>query len=366
MKVTNHDLRKLLGNGWQSWSYKSFLGDLFKFPPLNYPPTPNNDFSHLDLSYDDKLKPPIRGWCSWYAYGHKINQENILKQANYIVNNNEFNLDVILIDGGWCRNGDWNYANLRKFPEGMGGISSEIKKLGLTPGIWISPFQAAPGAKIVKEHPDWFVKEKGNYIDSLKLTPFDRHFSYRHYLLDVTKEEVQRYIFSVFDMILGDWKYEVIKLDFLYSIYFNPTLSAEEADMYLRMFLKYIKDNYPDAYTIACGCPLIPAVGLVDSMRVGPDSLLSPFLHFSSKSRFLDVFIHRKVIQTVESRLWTRKFWNIDPDSFVCRRAIGHTGKMIRDSIELVKESKGNTLLGDDLTRLPQSRVNRYIRPLFQ
>ncbi|HRI06106.1 MAG TPA: alpha-galactosidase [Candidatus Dojkabacteria bacterium] len=364
-KVSESELKKLLNTGWQSWSYSSPFTNFIKFPPLNYPPKKIKGFSHLNLEYESNLKPPAKGWCSWYAYGGRINRDLIMKQTMWFAEHKEVPIEYILVDGGWCREGDWLNENTRKFPGGMGVLSSDIKKLGFKPGLWISPFQASPRSRIVKEHPEWFVKKDGKFIDCLQLTPFDQHLFYKKYLIDITNPDVRSYLYSVMDRLLGEYGYELIKMDFLYAIYFHPELSIEDADLYLRDFLTYVSEKYPNVYTIGCGCPLVPAIGVVDSMRVGPDILLSPFLQFSSRAKSLDMFIHKKVLKIVNNRVFTKKYWNIDADAFVCRPTLSHTRRMIKDNMKLIKDSGGNIFLGDDFTKLSSKRIQKYVLPLF-
>lgn len=165
--------------------------------------------------------------------------------------------------------------------------------------------------------------------------------------------------------LVEDSKYDLLKLDFLYGIYFDPDLSRKEADEFLRNFLKKIQRKYPHVYTIGCGCPFIPAVGAVDSMRIGPDSIMSPFLSFLPYANKLNKYFHDDVVKTVSKRIWTRKFWNLDPDAFICSRKSGLADSQMLDFQKAIKKCNGNIFLGDDLTSLSKARINKYILPLF-
>lgn len=70
-------------------------------------------------------------------------------------------------------------------------------------------------------------------------------------------------------------------------------------------------------------------------------------------------------MKSLKERLWTKRFWNIDPDALVCRDGIGLTDKQINDHAAIIKESGGNIFLGDNLSILPRSKINKYISPLF-
>jgi alpha-galactosidase len=55
--------------------------------------------------------------------------------------------------------GDW--LTLKpEFPGGMGYLADEIHEKGYKAGIWLAPFAAQFKAQLVKDHPDWFVKDK--------------------------------------------------------------------------------------------------------------------------------------------------------------------------------------------------------------
>ena len=47
-------------------------------------------------------------------------------------------------------------------------ILREIKTRGREPAIWVAPFVASPDSKILREHPEWFVKG-----DDGKVAPFE-------------------------------------------------------------------------------------------------------------------------------------------------------------------------------------------------
>src|SRR5205823_4521477 len=135
--------------------------------------------------------------------------------------------------------------------------------------------------------------------------------------------EVRRYLDQAIKWLVEDCGFEFLKLDFLYAIYFDKSLPVADADRLLREFLARIRRTYPHVHTLACGCPLVPAIGVVDSMRVGPDSIISPFLKFARCTNVLNFFLHRQFMRTIRKRLWTKAFWNIDPDAFVCRDGLG-------------------------------------------
>lgn len=364
IKVNLIDIKKMLRSGWQSWSYDS--NSLFKFPIMNYNPKEKSTF--VPKFIDQKRKKPAYGWCSWYSYGWDINERKILDQAIWISKNKDSKklpLNYILIDGGWNLVGDWQSEDRTKFPNGLKKIVTDIKNLNLKSGIWIAPFLVHKRSQIAVCHPDWLVKKNKKNIDGLKLTPFDKYLPHGKWILNIKNPKVIKYLDDSIKYLVETCGFELIKFDFLYGIYFDPNLSATEADAFLNSFLSRIRKKYPNVYTIACGCPLVPAVGAVDSMRIGPDTSINPFIKFLSLPFFSQNYLNRQVIQTVSKRLWTKKFWNVDPDAFMCRRTLGFLPKQLLEFQKIIKQGNGNIFLGDDLTRLSHKRLNKYVYPLF-
>ena len=80
---------------------------------------------------------------------------------------------------------------------------------------------------IVREHPDWILKnEKGGFLK----IGFNPLWSYWFYALDVYNEEVRAYLKKVFHTILQEWNFDLVKLDFL----INQSSKASLKKMNLR------------------------------------------------------------------------------------------------------------------------------------
>jgi len=294
---------KLLATGWQSWSPRS--RSPLKIPAWNDPPIPDNYFP--DSLGKRTTKKSIIGWCSWYAFGPFINAEKIIRQAEWFSWHKEIPIEYILIDGGWVR---WKnpVASLKE-------VLIKIQKLGLKPGIWLAPFN----------------KNNKLGIDDL--------------------------------LNLG---FKLIKLDYLYRAYKFSGLTSQEAGSLVRGTLLRVKNNYPDVYTIACGCPLLPAINVVDSMRIGPDIIDPIFGDIPLWNSLINSYKLGLVKNNIERRLWTRKFWNLDPDVFVCRKSLGLSDSQIISLQKLIKEVSGNVFLGDDMTKLNEERIKKFVLPLFK
>jgi alpha-galactosidase len=352
-------------SGWQSWS-KCGSSPLIKLLANRFSPFGND----TDTAVADNQifhKPPVTGWCSWYAFGWNISEEKILTQAKWIVGHREeAPLEHVLIDDGWACWGDWLSPARAKFPCGMKSVAQEIKNLGLRPGLWLAPFLVHPKSVLAKQHPEYLAKDKKEkFVDGLA---FHRLFSpIKRWILDIQKQEARAYVEKVLKVVIEEWGFELLKLDFLYAQHFNPEYdSSQMPDSLLGEFLDSIKNMYPQIYTIACGCPLKPAIGKVEAMRISADIIIPqlrniPFInHWLHSQRLCQLKIN------LEQRFSTRVFWNLDPDVFVCDKSTGLTKKQVYELLRLIKKAQGLKFLGDDLTKLSKEQIDSFIIPLFK
>ncbi|MFC1790836.1 glycoside hydrolase family 36 protein, partial [Patescibacteria group bacterium] len=211
--------------GWQSWSPTwSKLARALKFLPDRQSPFGKNGFEQVQVPEKIRDLPPVRGWSSWYAFGPRVRERDILANAQWIKDHPQYKLEYIVIDDGWTAWGDWATSDKERFPSGMKTLARTIKDDGLKSGIWIAPFLVEKESTLFQDHPDWLVRNKrGQLVDGMHALPGNLAIRKR-YLLDVSKEEVRDHLFASIDTLLDEdqWGYQFIKLDFLYAIYFDP------------------------------------------------------------------------------------------------------------------------------------------------
>ncbi len=208
----------------------------------------------------------LSGYTSWYNYYQKITEDIILRDLDGLDKAKD-SVSIFQIDDGYEPFvGDWLDPNPQKFPNGMKPIAEKIHEKGYLAGIWIAPFSAQCASKITKEHPDWLIKnEKGK--------PFLACQGWGGaYTLDFYHPEAREYIKHFFDVILNDWGFDMVKLDFLYSEAMYPrngktrgTIMCEAMD-----FLRECVGE--EKLILGCGVPLGPAFGVVDACRIGCDA----------------------------------------------------------------------------------------------
>lgn len=213
-----------------------------------------------------KVEPAI-GWTSWYYYYTKISEEIALKNLNNF-KEKEIPLKIFQIDDGYqTRVGDWLSVN-KKFPSGMKFLADEIKSAGYQAGLWLAPLSAEKKSQLVRDHPDWLVKNEDGSPYRIGINPL---WSMAFYALDIYHPEVRDYIKKVFHTVCREWGYDIVKLDFLYGACMVPrngkTRAAIMADS-MTLLREAIGD---DKIILGCGIPLGSAMGTTDYCRIGAD-----------------------------------------------------------------------------------------------
>src|SRR6266496_1218882 len=143
-------------------------------------------------------------------------------------------------------------------------VVARIRERGRRPGIWVAPFLVGPDSEVARQHPDWLVSDVDAGVN----------WGQRLGVLDVTHGGAEAYLRQVFGE-LRDMGVDFYKIDFVYAGALTgrraaPSLGGVTAYQHgLSMIREAIG---PDAYLLACGAPILPSVGLVDAMRVGPDT----------------------------------------------------------------------------------------------
>ncbi|MEM0201416.1 MAG: hypothetical protein QXD23_03350 [Candidatus Micrarchaeaceae archaeon] len=103
--------------------------------------------------------------------------------------------------------------DLDRFPSGPQGFVYECKKRNLIPAIWWSPRVGKDGP-IQKTKPEWLLRDKqGELISNVG-----------HFLLDFSVSEVRNFIEMCLNLIVKQWKFEGIKLDFYSWMFDHPDL----------------------------------------------------------------------------------------------------------------------------------------------
>jgi alpha-galactosidase len=290
-------------------------------------------------------KQPPTGWCSWYCFGPKVTDKDVLDNLTAIAKGVPQLRYVQIDDGYQPAMGDWLETG-KAFGGNVIGVLKEIRKRGFEPAIWVAPFIAEKDSHLFQQHPDWFVKgDDGQPLPADRVT-FRGWRRYPWFSLDGTHPEVQKHLQQLFHTMRNDWGCTYFKLDanFWGAIHggrFHDG-KATRIEAYRRGMEAIVK-GAGDSFILGCNHPIWPSFGLIHGSRSSGDI-----------KRTWEVVA--KTGKQNLSRAWQngRLWWN-DPDAVVL------TGDLSDDEFQLhatvIYASGGMILSGDDLTKIPPKRL---------
>lgn len=211
----------------------------------------------------------LTGYTSWYNYFQKIDENIILRDLKGLSRARE-SVNIFQIDDGYEPFvGDWLDYNGKDFPNGMKTIADAVHREGYLAGIWLAPFNVQRGkSRILKEHPDWIIRTPEGK-PQLGCVAWGGA-----YTLDIYNSEVREHLKKVFDTVLNDWGYDMVKLDFLYSQCRTPRNNKTRGTIMCEA-MDFLRECVGDKLILGCGVPLGPAFGVVDACRISCDVDLS-------------------------------------------------------------------------------------------
>lgn len=245
------------------------------------------------------------GWNSWDYYRWTINEEEVLKNAEFIAADPVLSKHVkrIVVDDGWqyCY-GEWEPNPL--FPSGMESLAKKLTRLGFTPGLWFAPTVAEPHSRVAQLHPQ-MLSDGPAGVPCLAFSCMER----KGFLLDPTHPDTRAWWRKIFRRYAG-YGFRYYKLDFLASTFAGrrfadgKTRPAELMDRIIRP----IRDAVgPKSRILGCNYTFDGGNELVDDVRVVSD------IHASWQ------YVKRNAV-AIAARFWAhRRFWINDPDFAVCR-----------------------------------------------
>ena len=249
--------------------------------------------------------PPV--WCTWYHYFREVTAADVSENLE-AAGGLGLPIGVVQVDDGFSDDvGDWLRTSAR-FGRPLAAVADEVRGTGRRAGIWTAPLLVGERSRIRFEHPDWLVEG----------ADAGRSWDQRLHVLDITHPAAAEHLGTVFRS-LSEWGFDYFKLDFLYAgaLPGRRRQDASALDAY-RASLALVRDAVgPGATLLGCGAPLLPSIGLVDAMRVGPDIAT----HYEpAPGRDISAPSQRGAAQTVRARAFQHgRFWVNDPDCLIAR-----------------------------------------------
>jgi len=305
---------------------------------------------------------PLTGWCTWYYFFGKNAERDVLANLER-VRAERLPLDLIVIDDGYqTADGDWTSIDAKKFPHGMKWLAGEIKRAGYVPALWLAPFAANENSALAREHPEFLLRDaNGAPVFAWK------HWDTKCFSLDLSRADVQDWLRDLFRTLSDDWGYELFKLDFTYTaaapgLRADPKMTRAQA---LRRGFEIIRETVGDTVLLGCGAPLGPSIGLIDTMRIGPDVSINweplfygdptaPATAHAMRNTLTRAFLHNRL-------------WQNDPDCVLVRRRDDESALVLnemRTMVSIIGLSGGAVLSSDNLPSIRRGRL-KYLKQIL-
>lgn len=307
----------------------------------------------LDHLMRKELRPVL--YNSWEATEFHVNCQDQIKLAQKA---KELGAELFVLDDGWFGErhsiqnglGDW-YVNEGKFPNGLEELISAVKALDMKFGLWVEPEMVNPKAQLYQDHPDWIYHYETRVTDTSRV----------QYVLNVTKPEVQEFIYNMLDNLLTRYDIDYIKWDANRPI----SQTGPQRDIWYKHIqvlygiVTALKKKHPDVLFEACAS----GGGRIDY------GILGIFDDFWTSDN-TDAY-DRLYIQTAYSRIYPIKAmraWVTDCPNFL-------SGRVIPLTFRFHSAMMGSLGIGCNILKftpeeveLSQRMVRQYkeIRPIIQ
>ncbi|HUT15775.1 MAG TPA: alpha-galactosidase [Anaerolineae bacterium] len=242
------------------------------------------------------------GRCSSYCLSGDNTAVDV-QQDLTLLQQEHLPVDVVLAGDGYQTSiGDWLDVDTARYPRGMKHVAGQIAAAGYRPGLWIAPFAVSSSSRLYGSHPDWVLRHaRGDPVLA------SQHQGADIYALDLSLSAVQNWLRDLFHTLCEDWDFEFFEVDWIYlaalaAVRSNPRMTRAQA---VRQGLKIIRTAIEDKFLLGSGAPLGPSIGIVDGMRVGPDTqadwrpywpdLSAPSAANASLNSITRGFMHRKL-----------------------------------------------------------------------
>ena len=169
----------------------------------------------IDSRCTDKLRPVHIN--TWEAMYFDLSLERLCTLADEAA---ALGAERFVLDDGWFNNrrsdsaglGDW-FVDETVFPEGLGPLIDHVQAKGMEFGLWIEPEMVNPDSDLYRAHPDWILSAGVGLGDAPLL------LARNQLVLDLTRPEVQDYLFNCIDGLLSEYFIRYLKWDMNRALY---------------------------------------------------------------------------------------------------------------------------------------------------
>ena len=188
----------------------------------------------------------------WEACRYDFDRSKIVRFAGRAA---EIGAELLVIDDGWFGNrndektslGDWT-DNVSK-TGGLKTLAEELRKKGLQFGIWMEPEMISPESDLMRSHPEYVLQNPRRNPILMR----------NQYVLDLTRKEVQDYIYGCIERLMELCSPDYIKWDYnrvITDAYHSSDLAGDAYSLaYMKalyaLFEKILR-KYPNLLIESC------------------------------------------------------------------------------------------------------------------
>lgn len=205
----------------------------------------------LPKQFNQEILPVL--YNSWEATGFAVNAKQQIELAKLAA---KMGVELFVMDDGWFGQrkddhaglGDW-YVNEEKFPNGLDELINAVNGLGMDFGIWVEPEMVNADSDLFRNHPEWSYHYPHREACELR----------NQLVLNMTREDVQDYIFKMLDELLSNHNIKYIKWDMNRPFSETGAKNLQNPKMYsyLHTMAVYnivdrLKEKHPDVAIESC------------------------------------------------------------------------------------------------------------------
>ena len=223
----NHHLRieeQFVGRAYAQFGELFFPGELSLEPgesyysPVLYGASSNTGLTDLSACFHQYIRenltdPRMQGkpkpvhFNTWEAMYFDLSMSRLCQLADEAA---VVGVERFVLDDGWFKGrksdraglGDWT-VDETVFPLGLGPLVEHVNAAGMEFGLWVEPEMVNQDSDLYRAHPDWV----------LNAAPAPLLLSRNQLVLDLTRTEVQKYLFEHLDNLLSEYAITYLKWD---------------------------------------------------------------------------------------------------------------------------------------------------------
>ena len=173
---------------------------------------------------------------SWRSLHNTVSEERVLQLAEKA---ESIGIELFVIDDGWQKAlGDWTPDPV-KFPNGLKKISQQMRKSGMTLGLWAEIESFEVKSDLYQRHPEWALRYQA--ADPVYVHRKDMGRS--SLILNLAIPEVAEYLYDSLDRLIGENDIGYFKID-MNTYISTPGWDAVPKDRQQSVWVDYVRNLY--------------------------------------------------------------------------------------------------------------------------